>query len=57
MTKLHESCYLCSVTNYSASDINTCIQLQLNEYHNSAFSVYSVYQFINNKYICLIQPN
>ena len=44
--------------NYSASDINTCIQLQLNcEYHNSAFSVYSVYQFINNKYICLILPN
>ena len=39
--------------NYLASDINTCIQFQLNyEYHHSAFSVYSVYQFINNKYIC-----
>ena len=38
--------------NYLASDINTCIQLQLNcEYHNSEFSVY---QFINNQYICLI---
>jgi len=43
--------------NYSASDINTCIQFQLNyEYHNSAFSVYIVYQFINNKYIWLILP-
>jgi len=29
--------------NYLASDINTCIQLQLNcEYHDSEFSVYSV---------------
>jgi hypothetical protein len=55
MNKLHERCNLCSVTNYLASDINTCIQLQLNcEYHNSEFSVYSVCQFINNKYICLI---
>ena len=26
------------------------------EYHNSEFSVYSVCQFINNKYICLILP-
>jgi len=44
--------------NYSASDINTRIQLQLNcENHNSEFSVYSVCQFINNKYICLILPN
>ena len=44
--------------NYFTSDINTCIQLQLNcEYHNSEFSVCSVYQFINNKYICLILPN
>ena len=56
--KLHERCFLCSVTNYLASDIKTCIQLQLNcEYQNSAISVYSVYQFINNKYICLILPN
>ena len=40
--------------NNLASDINTCIQLQFNcEYHNSEFSVY---QFINNKYICLILP-
>jgi len=58
MTKLNERCYLYSVTNYSASDINTCIQLQLNcEYHNSAFRVDSVYQFIKNKYICLILQN
>ena len=28
MTKMHEMCYLCSVTNYLTSDINTCIQLQ-----------------------------
>jgi len=43
--------------NYLASDINTRIQLQLNcEYHNSEFSVYSGYQFINNKYICVILP-
>ena len=27
------------------------------EYHNSEFSVYSVCQFISNKYICLILPN
>ena len=26
------------------------------QYHNSAFSVYIVYQFINNKYIWLILP-
>ena len=43
--------------NYLASDINTRIKLQLNcEYHNSEFCVYSVYQFINNKYTCLILP-
>jgi len=41
--------------NYSAVDINTCIQFQLNyEYHNNAFSVY---QFINNKYICFNPAN
>jgi hypothetical protein len=43
--------------NYLASDINTCIQFQLNcEYHNSAFSVYSVYRFLAINTFVLILP-